>query len=215
MARLLESTTIEGPAGALEALHEGPDEDTPITRAAIVCHPHPLYGGTMHNKVVFRLARAARRAGAAVLRFNFRGVGLSAGQHANGIGEQDDLRAAIDHMTARYPDLPLALAGFSFGSRVALRVYCANLRIERLLCAGTPVAIGDWSFLERCSGAKFFLHSSNDEHGPKDVMQRVFDRAADPKQLTWVESSDHFFTDALDRFEEAAYEAMTAPAPQA
>jgi hypothetical protein len=210
MARLLESTTIEGPMGPLEALHEGPDEDTPIVRAAVVCHPHPLYGGTMHNKVVFRLARAARRSGAAVLRFNFRGVGLSGGEHADGVGEQDDLRAAMDHMTLRYPDLPLALAGFSFGSRVATQVFCGDPRVERLLCAGTPVANGDWSFLERCSGPKFFVHSTNDVHGPVAAMQDVFDRAAEPKQLTWIESSDHFFTDALDRLEEAAYQALTA-----
>jgi hypothetical protein len=208
MARLLESATIEGPAGALEALHEGPDEGTAIVRVAVVCHPHPLFGGTMHNKVVFRLARAARRAGSAVLRFNFRGVGLSAGVHDDGDGEQDDLRAAMEYMRSRYPDLPLALAGFSFGSRVALKVFCGNLQIERMVCAGTPVAKGDWGFLERCTGPKFFLHSTNDEHGPKAVMQKVFDGAAEPKHLSWIESGDHFFTDALDRLEEAAYQAM-------
>jgi hypothetical protein len=212
MARLLESTTIEGPVGALEALHEGPDEGTAIVRAVVVCHPHPLFGGTMHNKVVFRLARAARRSGAAVLRFNFRGVGLSAGVHDDGVGEQDDLRAAMEYMKSRYSDLPLSLAGFSFGSRVALKVFCGNLQIERLLCAGTPVSKGDWSFLERCGGSKFFLHSTNDEHGPKAVMQKVFDAAADPKHLAWIESADHFFTDALDELEEAALAAMTATA---
>ncbi len=210
MARLLESTMIDGPAGPLEALHEGPDEGTRTSRAAVVCHPHPLFGGTMHNKVVFRLARAARRSGAAVLRFNFRGVGLSGGEHAHGIGEQDDLRAAIEHMNARYPDLPLTLAGFSFGSRVALQVYCSHLRIESMICAGTPVSKGDWTFLERCTGAKSFLHSTNDEHGPKDVMQAVFDRAAEPKDLVWIESCDHFFTDALDQLEESAYKSMAS-----
>jgi hypothetical protein len=211
MARLLESTTIEGPAGPLEALHEGPDENVPIVRAAVLCHPHPLYGGTMHNKVVFRLARAARRSGAAVLRFNFRGVGLSGGEHAHGIGEEDDLRAALDYMTARYPQLPLAVGGFSFGARVALQVFCGNPGLERLICCGTPVLRGDWSFLERCTGPKFFLHGTHDEHGPRDVLQAVFDRAAAPKQLAWIDSADHFFTDALDPLEDAAYAAMTAP----
>jgi hypothetical protein len=210
MARLLESTTLEGPAGPLEALHEAPDEGTPIVRAAVICHPHPLYGGTMHNKVVFRLARAARRCGAAVLRFNFRGVGLSAGQHDHGAGEQDDLRAALEYMAARYPQLPLLAGGFSFGARVASQVFCGNLSIERLVAAGAPVAKGDWSFLERCSGPKFFLHSTNDEHGPRAAMQDVFGRAADPKQLTWIDSHDHFFTDALDRLEEAACAAIQA-----
>lgn len=211
MARLLESTTIDGPAGPLEALHEGPDDNVAIVRAAVICHPHPLYGGTMHNKVVFRLARAARRAGAAVLRFNFRGVGLSGGEHAGGVGEQDDLRAALDYMTARYPQLPLAVGGFSFGARVALQVSCEHGGLERTICCGTPVSRGDWSFLERCPGPKFFVHGTHDEYGPQADLQAVFDRAAAPKQLTWVDSADHFFSDALDQLEDAAYSAMTAP----
>jgi uncharacterized protein len=210
MARLLESTMIEGPAGPLEALHEGPDESVPIVRAAVICHPHPLYGGTMHNKVVFRLARAARRSGAAVLRFNFRGVGLSAGKHDHGTGEQDDLRAALDYMAARYAALPLAVGGFSFGAQVGLRVFCGNPQLERLICCGAPVSRDDWSFLEHCTGPKFFLQSTNDEYGPQALLQAVFDRAAGPKQLTWIDSADHFFSDALDRFEDAAYGAMTA-----
>lgn len=211
MARLIESAMIDGPAGPLEALHEGPEEGVPVVRAAVLCHPHPLYGGTMHNKVVFRLARAARRSGAAVLRFNFRGVGLSSGEHAHGIGEPHDLRAALEYMTARYPQSPLAVGGFSFGARVALQVFCGNPRLERLICCGAPVARGDWSFLEHCTGHKFFVHSTNDEYGPRALLQAVFDRAAAPKQLTWIDSGDHFFNDALDRLEEAAYAAMTAP----
>jgi hypothetical protein len=211
MARLLESTMIDGPAGPLEALHEGPDEDAPIVRAAVICHPHPLFGGTMHNKVVFRLARAARRSGAAVLRFNFRGVGLSAGEHAHGAGEQDDLRAALEYMTARYPRLPLAVAGFSFGARVALSVFCGNRDLERLVCCGAPVSSGDWTSLKQCTGPKFFVQSTNDQYGPQPVLQAVYDRAAGPKQLTWIDSADHFFSDALDHLEEAAYAAMTAP----
>ena len=211
MARLLESTMLQGPAGALEALHEGPDDDTPIVRAAVFCHPHPLYGGTMHNKVVFRLARAARRSGAAVLRFNFRGVGLSAGEHAGGSGEQDDLRAALDHMQGRYPHLPLAAGGFSFGARVALQVFCKNPQLERLICCGAPVSSGDWSFLEHCAGPKFFLQSTKDQFGSQEQLQAVFNRAAGPKQLTWIDCADHFFSDALDRFEDAAYAAISAP----
>jgi alpha/beta superfamily hydrolase len=114
-------------------------------------------------------------------------------------------------MTARYPGLPLIAGGFSFGARIALRVFCGNPGIERLICAGTPVAHGDWTFLERCGGPKTFLHSTNDEHGPREQMQRIFDLTSGPKRLLWIESADHFFSDALDRLEDAAYEAITTP----
>ena len=211
MARLLESTFVQGPAGRLEALHEGPDEGIAVERAAIVCHPHPLYGGTLHNKVVFRLARAARRAHSAVLRFNFRGVGQSAGSYDEGNGEQDDLRAAVAYMNDRYPELPLVVAGFSFGARVALRVACGDSRIERIIAAGTPVIKHNWSHLAQCGCPQIFLHSTHDEHGPRDKMEEVFAASSEPKKLTWIESSDHFFADHLDGFEEAALEAMRMP----
>ncbi len=111
------------PPGALEALLEEPDHREP-RMAAVVCHPHPLYGGTMHNKVVYRLARGLRAPGIVVLRFNFRGVGASEGEHAHLEGEIEDARAALAWLRARYPDLPYALAGFSFGSRVITRLGC-------------------------------------------------------------------------------------------
>jgi hypothetical protein len=211
MARLLESTFVQGPAGRLESLHEGPDDGARIERAVIVCHPHPLHGGTMHNKVAFRLARAARRAGSAVLRFNFRGVGQSSGSYDEGEGEQDDVRAALAYMNDRYPGLPLLVAGFSFGSRVGLRVACADSRVERVVAAGTPVIRGDWSYLRHCGCAKHFLHGTNDMHGPREAMEAVFASAADPKRITWIETVDHFFSDNLDGFEEAALEAFTSP----
>ncbi len=213
MARLLESTFLQGPAGRLEALHEGPDDNVRIERALVVCHPHPLHGGTLHNKVTFRLARAARRNGAAVLRFNFRGVGQSSGSFDEGEGEQDDLRAALDHMVNRYPGLPLDIAGFSFGARVGLKVACTDSRIERVVPVGTPVAHGDWSYLGRCICAKHFLHATNDEHGPRDAMETVFASAAEPKRITWIEAVDHFFSNNLDGLEDAALEAFATPPP--
>lgn len=211
MARLLETTFVQGPAGRLEALHEGPDDSVRIERAVVVCHPHPLHGGTLHNKVAFRLARAARRAGAAVLRFNFRGVGQSSGSFDEGEGEQDDLRAALSYMNSRYPGLPLLAAGFSFGARVGLKVACEDARVERIVAAGTPVARGDWSYLNRCGCSKHFLHGTNDEHGPRDAMEAVFAAAAEPKRITWIETTDHFFSNNLDGFEEAALDAFTVP----
>lgn len=210
MPRLLQSTFITGPAGRLEALLEAPDDEVRVKRAAVICHPHPLFGGTMHNKVVFRLAKAARRASAVVLRFNFRGVGQSSGSHDGGAGEQDDLRAALAYISDRYPGLPLFVAGFSFGARVALRVACGDPRVERAVVAGAPVARGDWSFLKHCGCAKAFVHSTNDEHGERPVMEAVFASAAGPKNLTWIEARDHFFADALDQFENAAFDAFTS-----
>ena len=210
MARLIESIFLEGPVGRLEALHESPDETVRLERAVVICHPHPLHGGTMHNKVVYRLAKGARQARSAVLRFNFRGVGQSAGAYDEGIGEQDDLRAAVDYLAGRYPGLPVGVAGFSFGSRVALRVSCGDTRIERSLAAGTPVDHGGWDFLAHCGCPKFFLHSTNDEHGSRHTMEQVFARAASPKTLAWIEAADHFFGGGLDELEEAARQAIAA-----
>ena len=208
MARILENTFIDGPAGRLEALIEGPDDDVEIVRAVVAGHPHPLYGGTMHNKVVFRLARAARRAGAVVLRFNFRGVGRSAGTHDAGRGEQDDVRAAMSFVQDRHPGLPLVLTGFSFGASMALKVACSDPRVERVAAAGTPVDRATFGFLNECACPKRFIQSTHDEFGSRKRMEEVFAAAAEPKSLQWVEAEDHFFAGGLDEFEEAARTAI-------
>src|ERR1700732_3651446 len=114
MPRKIESLFIGGPAGKLEALLEEPEDQSP-REAVLVCHPHPLHGGTMHNKVVYRIARGLRRAGAVVMRFNYRGVNRSEGKYDNGAGETEDARAALEVLRSRYPELPFSLAGFSFG----------------------------------------------------------------------------------------------------
>ena len=119
--RRIESHFIAGPAGRLECLLEEPEDREPI-EAALVCHPHPLFGGTMHNKVVYRIARGLRKTGCVVLRFNFRGVNLSEGTHDGRAGEVEDARTALGFLRERYPDLPYSLAGFSFGSRIALKL---------------------------------------------------------------------------------------------
>src|ERR1700757_336501 len=123
MPRRIESHLIDGPAGQLEALLEEPEEGEP-REACLVCHPHPLFGGTMHNKVVYRVARGLRRAGAVVLRFNYRGVNLSEGAYDHGEGELEDARVAVAYLRQRYPSLRFTMAGFSFGSRIALRLAC-------------------------------------------------------------------------------------------
>ena len=204
MARRIESHLIEGPGGQLEAILEEPEEGNP-REACLVCHPHPLYGGTMHNKVVHRIARGLRTSGSVVLRFNFRGVGRSAGKHDEGRGEVEDARAALDWLRLRYPEIPYALAGFSFGSRVIFRLGCAlkNPNPARLIGVGFPTKREPVAYLNDCRLPKFFIQSTNDEHGPKAELEAIFENAAEPKRLIFIEASDHFFVDNLDGLEEA------------
>lgn len=208
MPRRIESFFIAGPAGQLESLLEEPEDAAP-SQAALVCHPHPLFGGTMHNKVVYRLARGFRKAGAVVLRFNFRGVSRSEGEHDQGIGELEDARAALAVLRERYPDLPYSLAGFSFGSRVALKLGCEmgsqpeTPKPQRLLAAGFPTHRGRFDYLAHCTLPKYFVHSTIDEHGPKQELEAAFEWFAEPKSLTFIEARDHFFEGALDEFEQA------------
>lgn len=204
MPRRIESLPIEGPAGRLEALLEEPEDCAPA-EACLVCHPHPLYGGTMHNKVVYRIARGMRKAGAVVLRFNFRGVGSSEGSHDNGNGEVEDARAALDFLRARYPDLPYSLAGFSFGSRMILKLGCTLPPPVplRLIAVGFPTRLGSFDFLSTCALRKYFVQSSHDEHGPKDELEAAFARFAEPKRLEFIPARDHFFAGALDDLEHA------------
>lgn len=197
----MESLFLAGPAGRLEALLEEP-EDAPPREAALVCHPHPLHGGTMHNKVVHRLARGLRRAGAAVLRFNFRGVNLSEGSYAHGDGELEDARAALAYLRERYPDLPFTLAGFSFGSRVALRLGCEGAGARRIIAAGFPTAYKDDAFLESCTVPRIFIQSTHDQFGPLEDLEALVARLPEPKRVVLVEAEDHFFGGALERLEE-------------
>src|SRR5262245_35612061 len=185
MARRIESHDIVGPAGRLECLLEEPEDGEP-RMAALVCHPHPLYGGTMHNKVVYRMARGLRRAGLVVLRFNFRGVGRSEGEHGNLEGEIEDARAALVWLRERYPALPYALAGFSFGSRVITRLGCAEEGARWLMAAGFPTRHGAVDYLERCGIAKVFIQSTHDQYGPRAELEAQFARFAEPKRQVWV-----------------------------
>ena len=208
MARKLQSIFLIGPAGRLEALLEEPEAPNRIERAVVVCHPHPQYGGTMHNKVVYRIAKAARSTGAVVLRFNFRGVGASSGMYDGGEGEQDDLRAAMQYMRERYAGIPLVVGGFSFGARVGLRVCCGDSAVERMVAVANPVRRGDMSFLKACGCPKHFVNSTQDEYAPRDTVEQVFAMAGEPKHLTWITASDHFFSDALDALEDAVRQAL-------
>ncbi|MBI1895477.1 MAG: alpha/beta hydrolase [Acidobacteria bacterium] len=205
MARRIESHFLAGPAGKLEALLEEPEDREP-REAALLCHPHPQHGGTMHNKVVYRVARGLRRGGSVVLRFNYRGVNLSEGGYAQGIGETEDARTALDWLRQRYPSLPYTLAGFSFGSRIALRLGCTQPDARRLIAVGFPTTYADRSYLDGCTHPKIFIQSTNDEHGPRSELERVLEAMPEPKRLIWVEAQDHFFAGALDELERVAAE---------
>jgi uncharacterized protein len=164
----------------------------------------------MHNKVVYRIARGMRRAGAAVLRFNFRGVGSSEGVHNRGAGEVEDARAALGFLRERYPGLPWSMAGFSFGSRVIMKLGCSlpgsTSGPERLIAAGFPTRDGGFDYLATCGIPKYFVQSTVDEFGPKEELEAAFQWFAEPKRLRFIDAGDHFFAGALDQLEEAIVE---------
>lgn len=202
MARRIESLMLAGPAGRLEALLEEPEDREPV-EAALVCHPHPQHGGTMHNKVVHRLARGLRSRGVAVLRFNYRGVNLSEGHYDHGVGEIEDARAALSFLLSRYPHLPYSLAGFSFGSRIVLKLGCDLNHAERVIAVGFPTVYRDRDYLAACRVPRLFIQSTHDEFGPRPDLEALYASLDEPKRLIWVEARDHFFAGALDEFEQA------------
>jgi uncharacterized protein len=214
LPRFIESHLIDGPAGKLEALLEEPEDRVPV-EAVVLCHPHPLGGGTMRNKVVYRIARGLRRAGRAVLRFNFRGVGRSEGHHAHGVGEVEDARSALSWMLARYPELPYSLAGFSFGSRVILGLGCALPQATRLLAAGFPTQREQFVNLSECNVPKVFIQSTRDEFGPLPELRSFYETVAPPKELHTLEAEDHFFGGALQELEDLVFRlTVEEPAPR-
>ncbi len=197
MARRIESLFLEGPVGRLEALLEEPEHGSP-REAALVCHPHPQHGGTMHNKVVYRVARGLRHAGCAVLRFNYRGVNLSEGSYDNGIGETEDARTALAYLRHRYPELPFTVAGFSFGSRIALQL-CQGAR--RVIAVGFPTIYDERAYLSACVTRKIFVQSTQDEFGPIGQLAPLVDELPEPRQLIAIPARDHFFAGALELLE--------------
>lgn len=185
---------LRGPAGRLEAVLNTGSASAPY--AALVCHPHPKGGGTMHNKVVYHAMKLFTSFGLPALRFNFRGVGLSEGRFDDGRGEQDDVRAALDWMEVNLR-LPILFCGFSFGSYVGLRACCGDARVAGLVALGLPVhAEGrdyTYGFLSGCPQPKLFISGSHDPFGPRLPVEQAFANAAEPKRLIWIEGADHFF----------------------
>ena len=200
--------------GQLEAILKEPRQGSP-KGVALVLHPHPLGGGTMHNKVVFRAAAALNDAGLTVLRINFRGVGQSTGVHDDGRGEQDDVRAGLDYLSQQYPDQRITLCGFSFGARVGLEVGIQDPRVEFLIGIGTPLEKYDFNFLSRCRKPLLLVHGEHDEYGDVEQLRKL---AADlekntPVRLVVVPGAGHFFDGGLDELKRAITEWATEHYP--
>jgi len=193
---------LQGPAGGLEAILWTPSSPAHPPLAAVVCHPHPLFGGTMHNKVVYETAKSLDGIGIPVLRFNFRGAGLSAGVHDRGNGEKDDVRAALDFLASEFPGVPLLLAGFSFGAWVGMRAGCEDPRVSHLIGLGIPVNSTDFSFLRQCNKPKLYVHGSKDEHGAIEKVKALIPTLPGENRLVVVEGVDHFFAGKLDQLGE-------------
>ena len=201
----IRSFSIDGPAGRLEALLNAGSPDA--THAALVCHPHPLFGGTLHNKVVFHAMKALNSFGFPVLRFNFRGTGLSAGEHAHGVGEVEDVRAALNWLENEFT-LPIVFAGFSFGAAVGLRAAYSEDRVRALIALGLPAAavenrVYDFEFLRSSTKPKLFVSGSRDQFGPAGKLEALVATFADPKKLVRIEAADHFFEGRLREMREA------------
>jgi alpha/beta superfamily hydrolase len=221
MPEPLHKTIIfKGSAGRLEGLLWSihPDEAAPL--AAVVCHPHPLFGGTMHNKVVYQTAKTLHRFGLPVLRFNFRGVGLSEGVHDNGRGEIADAAAALDFLAGEYPGAPLLLAGFSFGSWVGLRAGCDDARVTELIGLGLPVADiknREFSYLNACDKPKLLVTGEFDSHGPPHQLMALVEslpgNVKERTSVTIVSGGDHFFTGHLPDLDRAIASWLTERHP--
>jgi hypothetical protein len=196
---------LNGPAGRLEALLWSVAQASPHM-GALVCHPHPLYGGTMHNKVVFHVAKTLQSLGLPVLRFNFRGAGLSEGEHDKGRGEQNDVRTSLDFLAEEFPGRPIVLAGFSFGCWVGLRVGCADARVTHLIGLGAPANSSDFSYLRECSKPKLVIQGARDPYGSRENVQKLMAGVPGPKRLVIVEGADHFFTGKLSQVDAALRE---------
>lgn len=206
----IRSLFIEGPAGRLEGLlNSGAGS---ATHAAVVCHPHPLFGGTMHNKVVFHTMKALNGFGFPVLRFNFRGTGLSEGEHNHGVGEVEDVQAALNWLDSEF-HLPLIFAGFSFGAAVGLRAACGDARVRAAIGVGTPVAPVaaeteqpreySFDFLQGCMKPKLLVSGARDQFGPRAKLETLIASMPEPKKLVVIEGADHFFEGRLRELREA------------
>jgi len=202
----LETLRMSGSAGVLEGILRLPP--TAPSRSALLCHPHPLYQGSLHSPVIFRAARAMHRRGYATLRFNFRGVGRSAGSYDGGRGEKEDVRTALGVLCERLPGIPVTLAGYSFGSRVGFEAASRDPRVDRLLGIGIPIALGPFDFLKGLGKPLLVLQGERDEFGPLPALERLVKELGGSARLIPIPGADHFFSGELGRLEESLYAAL-------
>jgi len=201
----IRSLFLDGPAGKLEALlNEGAPD---AAYAALVCHPHPLYGGTLHNKVVFHAMKALNSFGYPTLRFNFRGTGLSQGEHDHGQGELDDVRTALDWLDREF-HRPLIFAGFSFGAAVGLRVACSDDRVKAAIALGLPITpiddrSYDFDFVHACAKPKLFVSGARDQFASRQKLEGLVSSFPEPRKLVIIEGADHFFEGRLREMRDA------------
>ena len=187
---------IPAPHGELEALYR--PVNTQAARVALVLHPHPQFGGTMHNKVVARAAKALQEAGVEPLRFNYRGVGHSTGVYDEGRGETADARVALDYLLEQQSHArEVLVAGFSFGSAVGMRLGCADTRVHRLIAIGAPARLHDLALLNACAKPKLFIHGERDEVAAYAPLVEFLAQVSSPHQLVTIAGAGHFFDDQL------------------
>jgi uncharacterized protein len=189
---------IDGPAGKLQALWRSGGDAAHFTRAAIVCHPHPQFGGTMENKVVARAARYISEAGIEAIRFNFRGVAQSEGSFDNGSGEREDLRAVIDHVAGISPHAGLAIVGFSFGAWVGLSVGAAHPAVRALVGIAPPVRMFDFHYFESSSKPALIVYAGNDQFTDPEATKAWIASARSRVESILFPGVDHFFGPQVD-----------------
>ena len=207
MSTRLKSLTLAGPAGELEAILHEREGLTPDI-AALICHPHPLHGGTLHNKVVHRIDAVLHEEGAAVLRFNFRGAGASEGEHDEGRGELEDARAALGWLSGHYPKARRWVAGFSFGSWIAARLAASDPTIAQLILVSPPVARSGFETMRECAVPKLVIQGEADDVCPPADLQREFPTWREPKRLVLVPEASHFYDRQLGALGEALRQSL-------
>lgn len=205
------SLYIPGRGVKLEAILREPRDKNP-RGAAVLCHPHPAWGGTMDNRVIYRAAKAVQDAGLAALRFNFRGAGASTGSYDEGVGEKDDVTAAIDWLQGRYPALPLVLAGFSFGAWVGLEAGCPDERITACIGLGLPLNFYNFDFLMENEKPSLYIVGTLDEFCPMDKLDMFERRLPGTSMVRRIEGAEHFFASQLEEVQELIVEFLNRAA---